>query len=352
MCKVDFLLCNSLTKTFKWIANTIIVPESSTQQLKYYELKKNQKTLVSLSFICLFKGKETLLEDSLNSIIEIAEESGIDYEIVIVNTTLIPINSVSTEGVRTEKPLKIADFGYFKSGEAKNEALKKTTGTHIVLFDPEKVYDINFSDVLFNFISQREKRMLFSEFVVIPKEILNEVNGWSNLSVSEDIELFSRISEQYNILFYITEGQRSLERFLTYKPMKLFNSKEFKWPARGRKNNMIADLFIGCRYGLMDVYLLTDKKEGKLKFRNKISLFASYLSIKFTKRKKYRKSNFTVLMEAMFESVILQEYEKIKIDRFPLNITLGETEIRYLMAKSDIFPKISKTLEKIMNKKY
>lgn len=101
------------------------MPESFTQQLKYYELKKSQKALVSLSFLCLFKGKETLLEDSLNSIVDIAEESGMDYEIIIVNTTLLPINSVSTEGIRVEKPLKIADYGYYKRGQAKNEAFKK-----------------------------------------------------------------------------------------------------------------------------------------------------------------------------------------------------------------------------------
>ncbi len=55
-------------------------------------------------------------------------------------------------------------------------------------------------------------------------------------------------------------------------------------------------------------------------------------------------------MESMFESIILQEYEKVKIESYPLNISLGKTEIRYLMVKSDIFPKISKTLDKIIKR--
>ncbi len=326
------------------------MPESFTQQLKYYELKKSQKALVSLSFLCLFKGKETLLEDSLNSIVDIAEESGMDYEIIIVNTTMLPINSVSTEGIRAEKPLKIADYGYYKRGQAKNEAFKRSTGTHIVLFDPEKVYDIKFSDVLYNFVNQREKRMLFSEFIVIPREILTDVNGWNDLSVSEDLELFARISEQYNILFYITDGQESIERFLTYKPTQIFPSKEFQHLIKERKNRMITDLFVGCNYGLRDALLLSDNSAGKLKLRDYISLYTSYFLVKIRRYNKGKKSNFTRLMESMFESIILQEYEKVKVDSYPLNISLGKTEIRYLMTKSDIFPKISKTLDKIINK--
>ena len=326
------------------------MPESFTQQLKYYELKKSQKALVSLSFLCLFKGKETLLEDSLNSIVDIAEESGMDYEIIIVNTTLLPINSVSTEGIRVEKPLKIADYGYYKRGQAKNEAFKKSTGTHIVLFDPEKVYDIKFSDVLYNFVNQREKRMLYSEFIVIPREILTEVNGWNDLSVSEDLDLFARISQEYNILFYITNGQESIERFLTYKPTQIFASKEFQRMMKEKRSNVITDLFKGCNYGLRDALLLSHNENVKLKIRDYMALYASYFLVKIRRYNRGKKSNFTTIMESMFESIILQEYEKVKIESYPLNISLGKTEIRYLMVKSDIFPKISKTLDKIIKR--
>ncbi len=301
----------------------------------------------------MFNGKETLLEDSLNSVVDIAEESGLDYEIVIVNTTMIPINSVSTEGVRSGKPLKIADYGNYKRGEAKNEVLKNCSGTHIVIFDPERVYDPSYADILYNFVKQREKRMLFSEIIVIPKEIIVESGGWKNLSVSEDLELFARISRTYGILFFITEGQDSIERFLIYKPSQIFYNKNFRRMKKERRLSILRDMFLGCNYNFGDIILLSKENGRRLSTREYISLLSSYLRVKLKsqKDKDQRESNFTLLMESMFESVILQEYDKLRVEGKSLNIKMGKTELDYLNSKSEMFPKISKTLNKIMERK-
>jgi hypothetical protein len=297
----------------------------------------------------MFNGKELLLEDSLNSIVDIAEDSGLDYEIIVVNTTLLPLNPVSTEGVNENKSLKILDLRNKARGAAKNEVLRKSIGTHIVLFDPEKVYDISYADVIYTFINMREKRMLFSEFIIIPKDMILENGGWGNLSVSEDLDLFTRLSESYGILFYITEGPESLERFLTYKPNQIISSKHYKRYGFKKRVEIIRDMLVGCNYGMKDVMLLAGADNDSYSLKNYLVLsIASFSKRLRMKGKRPKKSNFTILMEALFESIVLLEFEKIKITDKPLSLDLGKNEIRYLSEKSEMFIKISSTLNKII----
>ena len=57
----------------------------------------------------------------------------------------------------------------------------------LVMFDPEKEYDISFADLLYSFVRRREKRMLFSDIVIMPWDIIHDVGGWNDLNISEDI---------------------------------------------------------------------------------------------------------------------------------------------------------------------
>ncbi len=322
-----------------------IVPETSVQQFKFYELRKSSKSTPIVSFLCMFTGREVLLEDSLNSVTSIAEELGMDYEIMIVNTTLIPINKQSTEGILTTKQLKIADYGSFTRGEAKNEAMKLCSGSHVVIFDPEKEYNISYADTIFQFVNQKEKAVFFGEFLIIRREVIEEMGGWNKLSIAEDLDLLSRISEVYSILFYVTEGIETLTRFLTYKPSQITMDRRFKNYGFGKKLEMMTDLISGSNYRYSDIHYFW---KGKYRLIGDLA----YLKARLKRgRSTYsKKSNFTILMESLFESIILNEYQKFEVNGKPMRLSLGPMELKYLENKSDVFVKVKNTLSMLIQK--
>ena len=322
------------------------VPETSVQELKFFELRKSQKATPSVTFLCVFTGQEMLLEDSLNSIGDIAEEMGLEYEIMVVNTTLIPINPLSTEGVRPSNRLQIAHFTYFTAGEAKNEAIKACTGTHVVIFDPEKEYDINYADTILQFVKQREIAIFYGEFLIIVRDIIDSNGGWRPLSVAEDLDLLSRISETNKIMFYPTEGKETINRFLTYKPSQIASKRSYRSLSFRKKLRIMEDLITGSNYRHGDIAYFW---KGRFRLIGELA----YMRIKLSRKVKRDsgKSNFTIMMEALFESVILNEFEKYEIPGKPMRLYLEPDDIKYLQKKSDVFGKIKKTILGMFEKK-
>ena len=188
--------------------------ETYTQQVKTYELRKAHKFNVGLLFLCVFNGKDTLLEDSINSIASIGDETGLSYSIMVLNNSHYPISAASLEGVmKQNRDIRVIHNPHVSRGSLKNQAIREIKTDYIVMFDPEKEYDISFADLLYSFVRRREKRMLFSDVVIMPWDIIHDVGGWNDLNISEDINLFSRISTSYGILFYPTEGRASMNRW-------------------------------------------------------------------------------------------------------------------------------------------
>lgn len=323
-----------------------IVPETSVQEFKVFELKKSQKATPSLTFLCVFNGQETLLEDSLNSINDMAEEMGLEYEIRVLNTTLVPINTLSTEGVRTPNRLKITHFGHISRGEAKNDVLKSCTGTHVIIFDPEKEYDVNYADTILRFVNQKEITIFYGEFMIIERDIIHSNGGWKDISVAEDLELLSRISQTNRMMFYITEGMDTITRFLTYKPSQIAETGKFRHQRFSKKLELMEDLIRGSNYRSTDISFFW---KGRLKLMGELA----FLRLKFSRRLDHtsKKSNFTIIMEALFESVILNDYEKYEIPGKPMKLYLEPTEIKYLKKKSDVFRKVSRSLFTMFEKK-
>ncbi len=317
------------------------MPEASVQQVKYFELRKSQLKTPSLTFLCAYDGQETLLEDSINSITSIAEESGLEYEIFILNTTMIPINSVSTQGVNTDQSLKIADYGYLSRGEAKNEALKLCKGSHIIIFDPSKEYSLGYADLLYKFVNQREKVVLYSEFLIIRKDVIDHVKGWKNLKVSEDIDLLARISKIYSLVFYITEGYNSISRFLTYKPSQILTKKKMRWYTNKKKIDLMQDIIVGVNFKAKDIRF----------FWNGSSKFLGYIAYLKSKFKKYDESrdgnNFLIVLESLFESFILNEYDAFIVDNKEMKLSFEEEDLKYIAKYSEIYKK-SDTIKKII----
>ncbi|MGP6207225.1 hypothetical protein ACNF42_04230 [Cuniculiplasma sp. SKW3] len=329
------------------------MPESYSQQVRFYELRKTQKFNVKLSFICIFSGRDTLLEESIESIIDIAEETGLKYEILIMNNTFYGINPQAVEGIKkTSVELKIIQSPGLIRGTAKNEAFKNASGNYVVLFNPEKVYEISYADLLYSFVRQREKRMLFSELIIIPRDIIEENHGWKNLRVSEDLEFFTRISKNNGILFYPTEGRKTMDTFIQYRPSQIQKKREYRRLSRVKKVSLLRDMTVGCNYGFKDLFILADNSERK-NISERLILIAAYISSKTgePKVKKQEKNNYVQFMEAMFESIILGEYKRFDFFQKPLRISITEDENKYLAQRSEIWTKIRPSIKPFVDNK-
>ncbi len=329
------------------------MPESYSQQIKYYELRRSQKFDVKLSFICMFTGRDSILEESIESIMNIAEETGLKYEILIMNNTFYGINPQAVEGIKMAGgELKIIQSPGMIRGAAKNEAFKNTNGNYIVIFNPEKVYEISYADLVYSFVRQREKRMLFSELVVIPRDIIEENHGWKNLKISEDIEFFTRISKNNGILFYPTEGRKTMDTFIQYRPSQIQRRREYKRMSRVKKISLLRDMTVGCNYGFRDLFVLGDSSE-RTRVTDRLILIAAYTSSKTGEPKvlKQEKNNYVQFMEAMFESIILGEYKRFDYFQKPLRISISEDENKYLAQRSEIWTKIRPSIKPFVDNK-
>ncbi len=316
--------------------------ETYTQQVKTYELRKAHKFNVSLLFLCVFNGKDVLLEDSIRSIAAMGDETGLSYSIMILNNSHYPINAASLDvAIRENIDIRTIQDPHASRGQLKNKAIREIKTDFVVMFDSEKEYDISFADLLYSFVRRREKRMLFSDIVIMPRDIIDDVGGWNDLNVSEDINLFSRISISYGILFYPTEGRASMNRFLTYKPKQFQNRKDYQNMPGSRKISLMRDLIAGCNYSMKDLFLFSTGK-GEMKFSDRIIFMSAYIysRIKAPKVKKVEKNNYVTFMESMFESIILKEYKRFDTFTKPLRISITEDENRYLLARSEIWKKV------------
>ena len=321
---------------------TMTLAETYTQQVKTYELRKAHKFNVSLLFLCVFNGKDTLLEDSINSIASIGEETGLSYSITVLNNNHYPISMASLEGVmKQNRDIRVIHNSRVSRGELKNQAIREIKTDYIVMFDPEKEYDISFADLLYSFVRRREKRMLFSDIVIMPWDIIHDVGGWNDLNISEDINLFSRISTSYGILFYPTEGRASMNRFLVYKPKQFQNRKEYMNMPSSRKISLMRDLIVGCNYSMKDLFLFSTGV-SEMRISDKIIAMSAYIysRVKSPKVRKKDKNIYVTFMESMFESIILKEYKRFDTFTKPLRISITEDENRYLLARSEIWKKV------------
>ncbi|EQD48194.1 hypothetical protein B1A_14144, partial [mine drainage metagenome] len=101
-----------------------------------------------------------------------------------------------------------------------------------------------------------EKRVLFSEFSIIPREMIEEVGAWKNLKVSEDIDLYARISMNGPITHYPTEVMNNRRDGLIYHNLDLEKKPGFSRLTWKKKTSLIRDLILGCNYSFRDILSL------------------------------------------------------------------------------------------------
>ncbi len=323
----------------------------SSVSSKTYELRKISKKELFLTFLTVFEGRDQFIEESVMSIDKIAQEIGEPYEIAIINTSLFPIHPDSLAGIKESvENFRVFERPGMSRGLAKNLAFLELRGSHIIMFDSEREYDIDYSDLIFSYLRFREKRVLISEFSIIPREMIEEAGAWRNLKVSEDIDLFARISINGPISHYPTQIMEPRRDGLIFHNLDLERRPGFKRLSLKRKISLIRDLIIGCNYSFKDILALNGYPFHKIGKRRFFLLLASQISAKLSREKKesYRRNNYLVFMETMFESLVLGEYKKFETFGKDVKISLTSMEKSYLFRKSDLWKKVNRSLRQFI----
>ncbi len=117
-----------------------------------------------------------------------------------------------------------------------------------------------------------------------------------------------------------------------------------------RKISLIRDLIIGCNYSFKDILALNGYPFHKIGKRRFFLLLASQISAKLSREKKesYRRNNYLVFMETMFESLVLGEYKKFETFGKDVKISLTSMEKSYLFRKSDLWKKVNRSLRQFI----
>ncbi|MHB8360732.1 MAG: glycosyltransferase family 2 protein [Thermoplasmataceae archaeon] len=318
---------------------------------KTYELRKISKKELFLTFLTVFEGRDQYIEDSILSINRIAQEVGEPFEIVVINTTKFPIHSDSIAGINDiVENFRICDRPGMSRGLAKNLTFLELRGSHIIMFDSEMEYGIEYADLIFSYLRFREKRVLFSELSIIPREMIEEAGAWRNLKVSEDIDLYARISMNGPITHYPTKIMKNRRDGLIFHNLDLEKKPGFSRLSWKKKTSLIRDLILGCNYSLKDIMALNGypfQKIGKKRF---LLLLSGYIHARFSRERGDgdRRNNYLVFMETMFESIVLSEYKKFESFGKDIRIRLTRTEKSYLYRRSELWKKVNRSLRSFL----
>ncbi|MCL4349539.1 hypothetical protein [Ferroplasma acidiphilum] len=292
--------------------------------MESYEVKEmpiSYSREIKLSFCAVADEISDQVKKSLESIINVAEEIGYPYELVI--TTHIPVD------VKSDK-IKFINEAFTTPGAGKQLAYIHSNGNYLIIFNPYNIYSPETSDVVHSFLEKREKRALIYNLIVISRDLLDKTGGWRDLREYEDIDLLARIAaeggivafpaERYDSLLYrVPDKESFIDRFLNFR-----------------------DAIISCNFGLKDIKIFHIEPF----YVSFISLLLSKLSR--TKPYKFKENNRIIVMEGIMESLILKDFENYFIPVTIPKLHISSTELNYMEKRSYLWNKVNKSIMEII----
>lgn len=285
------------------------------------DLPVSRNMEIKISFCAVANNISESVKRSLESIVNIAEEVGYPYELII--STHMTVNFKSDR-------IKFINEMFSTKGEGKQLAYLHSTGNYVIIFDPLTIYDIEVSDVLHGFLEKRERRALIYSMLIISRDLLDKTGGWRNLSSCEDIDLLSRIASEGGIAAF---------------PAKRYDSLEFniqKEDSILKKILKFRDAVISCNFKLKDIMLLNIEPFY-------IS-FSSFLISKLSRIKpfKFKENNKIIVVESIMESLILKDYENYYIPDSIPKLQISKKEVEYMEKRSELWNKVNNSIKGII----
>lgn len=315
------------------------------------EVEKPTIQGIVLSFCTVNAITSKSLKSSVKSINEIASDIGLPFEILIVDNIIDDESSIIVRGLSKEIPnVQVVKNRSHNVGKSKKLCFINSSGKFIVLFDNKSTYDVSYADLINSFIKLNEKKMLYSELSVIPKELIHDVGGWRELIGGEDIDLFARISVFYGILAYPTKIHDPLNESLTSKHgyyipesksrvKRLFNIYRFK-----------RDQIIGCNYKVKDLMIFNQARKTSQRLALYLFFSLCKLGSKFSRIKPYKfdRNNYLVFRESVFESLVIEDFKRLSDYNREVILSLTRSELNYLSKQSKLWDRIRGSLMRFL----
>ncbi len=299
------------------------------KRVKLHEVYASE---TSLSFCTISQSSQEGLRESLDSIASIAEELGFPYEIIVVVPKSSPHSGEYGRGRHNSGKLYLVRENTRSHGEALRIAFESSSCKYFIPFNSSISYDIRYADLMHSFLMKKEKKLFLSELPVIHRDLVKDAGGYRDLNYGYDIDLYSRIAMLYGIVAYPA-------LFNTIPIVSPPPSRRDSASSEGKEARNITDHIIACNYDLGDTLALYCGESGSRKPGKTIFYSLLYAFSRLSKVKPYRfdRNNYLVLMENVFESLILRDYARYGMEDIKANMMLTSGEVKYLKNRSKLY---------------
>ncbi|WP_048161836.1 hypothetical protein [Thermoplasma acidophilum] len=257
----------------------------------------------------------------INTMIDIAEETGYQYEILISTRTSDEENYYYDE-------IKVVSRNTRKRSEGLARAVKSATGNYAFIFEPSVRYSLTYADLIYGYINLGTSEVLVSNILGFQTDVIKNVGNWRPLTCGEDIDLMARAFDSYGVISYPMGGLTGLDiDDLIYG----------KWRNRIEKALAMRDLVIAANLKHNNIAEMAESMGIDLPTYEWLisGRILSYLS----GIRPYEKNvnNYIFIMERIIESYISQDYRRIDTVSASPYISLSNRTRKYLSSVSDLW---------------
>lgn len=303
------------------------------RRLKMHEVYTSE---ISISFCASARIPGKSLLDSLRSINIIANETGFPYEIILVSPP-------GNKQIRDSLKSILSDLDNFyilkqntsSNGHAMRMGFESSSNRFFIPFNADLVYDIRYADLIHSFLMKREKKLFLSELPVIHRDLITDVGGYRDLSHGHDIDLYSRIAMMYGVVAY----PAMFNRIPLVSPPPSEDTLAGTYGRGHSSIRMLMDHIIACNYDVDDLMVLYTEGRGQERLTMRIYFSILYAISRISRVKPYRfdRNNYLILMENVFESLVLKDFARYGMEDVKANMMLTKEEINYLKARSRLY---------------
>lgn len=310
------------------------------QRVKMHEVYTAE---ISISFCGPARSRNEKIVESLESISMIATEIGFPFEIILVAD---PGNRELWESLQKNSG-RFDNFYVLKQhtrnyGEAVRVGFESSSNRFFIPFDTSLVYDVRYADIIHSFLMKREKKLFLTELPVIHRDLINDVGGYRDLAYSHDIDLYSRIAMMYGIVAFPAMFNRV--------PIVSPPPHNTGGLGNGEKPSLkkMRDHIIACNYDIDDLMALYESGSRSRRIRKKVIFSLLYLVSRISRIKPFRfdRNNYLILMENIFESLVLKDFARYGLENMQANMVLSSEEVNYLRKRSRLYKDVIYSINK------
>ncbi len=286
-------------------------------------------------------SKSPVHSESIKSIIDIGNETGIPFKII----TPPPVQGESKdlEAYIGREIVYLPNLGT-SNGEWKVKAAILGGGRVLAMFDPGKEYPLPYADLIHSYLEMDENIVLVSSILMVPSYILRRIGYWRFLYAGEDIDLLSRASKITNLIVFNPPGEYV---DLPASLPDLLNDGYIPWKPRTLVSYLRRqrDQLIAYNYSLRDLRIFSTIVQKKSLPRLILSLLTYGSSLFRRKRSADTRSNYNIVMDSLLSSVILTDYKRLEGFSHKPSLRLRREDVEYLSR----FNSLWRTLSKFVN---